>query len=486
MKTSDLQNERVTPRLSESLKRIQELSGGSSDLLVNKIEICGIKAALICCEGMISTATITELILLPLTSMTLENPSPAALFGKIENKMLLSIDRTDTANYGDFFRLLNSGFAMLAADGMDRILAFGVQGYDKRGVDEPSGENNITGAHEGFVEVVRTNMSLIRRRMKNPTLVQKLFVIGDKSQTDICISYLRDRVPENLVERVMDALKKTDLETVLSKGYVQPFVESRRKLIFESVGSTERPDVLCSKLLEGRISLLIDGTPFALYIPKLFSDSFQTLDDYSAKPYFATFIRWLKYAAFLIAILLPSVYTAIAMHHPELLNNTLLMILADSEKNAPFPVAAESVGVLLMYEIIKEAGLRLPKAVGGAVSIVAGLIIGDAAVNSGLISTPLLTVAAVSVISSFVIPDLSQCITVLRILFIICGSLWGLYGISLLGAAVLANACATSDYGYPYTSPIAPFKLSAMRDVAYRQGFRKMQNNNFTVEELYE
>ena len=174
------------------------------------------------------------------------------------------------------------------------------------------------------------------------------------------------------------------------------------------------------------------------------------------------------------------------MHHPELLNNTLLMILADSEKNAPFPVAAESVGVLLMYEIIKEAGLRLPKAVGGAVSIVAGLIIGDAAVNSGLISTPLLTVAAVSVISSFVIPDLSQCITVLRILFIICGSLWGLYGISLLGAAVLANACATSDYGYPYTSPIAPFKLSAMRDVAYRQGFRKMQNNNFTVEELYE
>lgn len=486
MNSTNLKKMGILTDLSKNLSKIKEISGGSSDLLINEVEISGIRSALMCCEGMLSTATITELILNPLMKLSLDSPSPASLLTHIETKMLLSIDRPVASNYEDFFRLLNSGFAMLAVDGQDRILAFGVQGYDKRGVDEPSGENNITGSREGFIEVIRTNMSMIRRRMKSPTLVQKLFVTGTKSQTDMCICYMSDRVPSGLIDRIMTSIEKNQLESVLSSGYIQPFIEPDKKRMFKSVGRTERPDVLCSKLIEGRVAILIDGNPFALIIPKLWTDDFQTVDDYNDQPYFATFIRWLKYGAFLISILLPSLYAAIAMHHPELLNSTLLLILADSEKNAPFSIIAETIGVLLMYEIIKEAGLRLPKAVGGAVSIVGGLIIGDAAVNSGLISTPLLTVAALSVISGFVIPDLSQPITVLRILFIICGGVWGLFGISLLGAAVLFNMCAVGGYGFPYTAPISPFKPDTMGDIAVRESFRKMQNNNFTVEELNE
>lgn len=486
MKQTKLKSLTIIPNLTENLKKMKEISGGSSDLLINEIQVCGIKTALICCEGMISTSTITQLVLEPLMHLNIENPSPAALLNHIQNRMLLSIDRPVADNYEDFFRLLNSGFAMFTADGQDRILAFGVQGYDKRSVAEPSGENNITGAHDGFVEVIRSNMSLLRRRMKSPDYVQKLFVMGDKSQTDMCICYMSDRVPPELIEKIMASIEKMNLESVLSTGYIQPFIEPDKKRFFNAVGRTERPDVLCSKLIEGRVAILVDGNPFALIIPKLWSDDFQTVDDYNFKPYFSTFIRWLKYGAFLISILLPSLYVAIAMHHPELLNSTLLLILAESEQNAPFSIISETVGVLLMYEIIKEAGLRLPKAVGGAVSIVAGLIIGDAAVTSGLISTPLLTVAALSVISGFVIPDLSQSVTILRIVFIICGGIWGLFGISLLGAAVLFNMCATSDFGFPYTAPISPFKSKTMGDIAVRQSFRKMQNNNFTVEELHE
>lgn len=486
MKPTQLKGIPIIPELSENIRKIREIASESSDLLINEVEICGVRTALICCEGMISTSTITELILHPLMNLRLEESSPAALLNHIENHMLLSIDRPSATNYEDFFRLLNSGFAMLAADGQDRVLAFGVQGYDKRSIEEPSGENNITGAHEGFVEVIRSNMSLIRRRIKSPVLVQKLFVMGDKSQTDMCICYMSDRVPPQLIKKIMSSIEKMNLETILSTGYVQPFIEPDKKRFFSSVGRTERPDVLCSKLIEGRVAVLIDGNPFALIIPKLWSDDFQTVDDYNFKPYFATFIRWIKYASFLISILLPSVYVAIAMYHPELLNSTLLLILAESEQNAPFSIITETIGVLIMYEIIKEAGLRLPKAVGGAVSIVGGLIIGDAAVTSGLISTPLLTVAALSVISGFVIPDLSQAISILRIVFIICGGIWGLFGISLFGAAVLFNMCATGDYGYPYTAPISPFKPSAMGDVAVRQSFIKMQDNNFTVEELHE
>ena len=308
--------------------------------------------------------------------------------------------------------------------------------------------------------------------------------MGTKSKTDLCLCYMRDRVPEKLIERIKKSLDETDLETIISTGYIKPFLEEKKKRILDSVGTTERPDVLCSKLLEGRVALFIDGTPFALVIPKLFVENFQTLDDYNCKPYYAFFIRWLKYLAFTVSVLLPAVYVAIAVHHPEMLNTTLLMILADAENTAPFSLLAEALSVLLMYEIIREAGIRLPENVGGAVGIVGGIIIGDSAVSSGLISTPLLTVVALSVTSGFLISELNQSITVLRIAFLIMGGLWGLFGISLLGIAVIFNIVSTEDYSFPITVPLSPFTSSAMRDVLVRIGFRKMQKGNFTIEKL--
>lgn len=211
MKQSILKNIPIIPDLSENIKKIKEISGESSDVLINEVEISGLKACLFCCEGLVSTATITELILHPLMKIDLPDKSAEALLSHINGKMLLSIDRPTAYNYEDFFRLLNSGFALLAADGADYVLAFGVQGYESRGINEPSGENNLTGSHEGFVEVIRTNMSLIRRKIKSPVLVQKLFVLGDKSQTDLCICYMSDRVPKKLIKRIMDSLNKTEL-----------------------------------------------------------------------------------------------------------------------------------------------------------------------------------------------------------------------------------------------------------------------------------
>lgn len=485
MKTEDYYFSPIIPDLKRNIEEIKRISGGSSDLLVNEFISGGINCALLCCEGMLATSTITELILLPITKIAPKKDSHE-LFRHIQDNLLLSVDRPHAENYGELFRTLNSGFAVLIAEGMDMALCFGVQGYAARGIDEPSGEANIMGAHEGFVEVVRTNMSLIRRRMKSPFLVMKLFVKGDKSQTDMCICYMQDRVPERLLKQIQSSLDNMELESILSTGYVRPFTESRSFELFSSTGTTERPDVLCSKLIEGRVALLIDGVPFAIVIPRLFCESFQTLDDYAFKPYYSTFIRWVKYAAFIIAVLLPSLYIAIAMYHPELLNSTLLMILVKSEANAPLSLTTEALGVLLMYEVIREAGIRLPKPVGGAVSIVSGLIIGDAAVNSGLISTPLLTISALAVISGYVVPELNPAVTILRFAFLIAGSMLGLFGISLLACAVLVNICSTEDYGFPFTAPISPFRSKGMRDTAVRTGFRRMQSGGFTVEEYHE
>lgn len=485
MKTEDFSSAPIIPELKRNIAELRRISGGSSDLLINEFISGGISCALLCCEGMLSTATITELVLHPITRIEAKKDAHE-LFFHIKNKLLLSIDRPSADNYGDLFSLLNSGFAVLVADGSDTALAFGVQGYAVRGINEPYGESNIMGAHEGFVEVVRTNMSLIRRRLKSPMLVQKLFIKGEKSKTDMCICYMQDRVPKKLLDKINASLDKMDLESILSTGYVRPFLEKKSFELFSSTGVTERPDVLCSKLIEGRVALLIDGVPYAIVIPRLFCESFQTLDDYAFKPYYSTFIRWIKYAAFLVSVLLPSVYIAVAMYHPELLNSTLLMILVEEETRAPLSLFTEAMGVMLMYEIIREAGIRLPKPVGGAVSIVAGLIIGDSAVKSGLISTPLLTIIALAIISGFAVPDLNPSITILRFAFLISGSMLGLFGISLLACAVLVNICATEDYGFPYTAPVSPFKSKGMRDTAIRTDFRKMQSGGFTVEEYHE
>ena len=353
--TEILLQQTISPQLSVNLSKIRTIAEGSSDLLVNEFVLSGLPAALLCCEGMLSTSTMTELILNPITAIRLECPTAANVFAFIRNHQLYSIDRAEASTYADLFRFLNSGFAVLVLDGADSALVFGIQGYDKRSVSEPSGEDNVMGAKDGFIEVVRVNMSLLRRRMKTPQLKLELFVKGSKSQTDLCLCYMADRVPKSLIAQIKARLDEMELESILSSGYLQPFLENRRGCLFDTVGTTQRPDVLCAKLLEGRVGLLIDGTPFALVIPKLFCESFQTMDDYCYRPAYATLVRWIKYAAFLVAVLLPALYVAIALHHPELLNRTLLLILADAEENAPISLTAEAIGVLLVYEIIREA-----------------------------------------------------------------------------------------------------------------------------------
>ena len=476
---------RLFSELDRSIDEIKQISGGSSDLLINRFVTGGVHCALLCCEGMVSTSVITEMIFEPVTEIPPQE-NAQSLFRYISEELLLSTDRPEVKDYVSLFRFVNSGFAVLIAEGMDSGLAFGVQGYNSRGVQEPSGEGNIMGAHEGFTETIRTNMSQIRRRLKSPELVMELLVKGKKSCTDICLCYMKDRVPDKLMEQIRRSLDKIELEAVLSTGNIRPFVENGSLEIFSSTGITERPDVLCSKLIEGRAAILVDGVPYAIVIPRLFCESFQTLDDYAFKPYYATFIRWLKYMAFIAAILLPSFYVGIVMYHPELLNSTLFMLLVEAEKKAPLSIVTEALFVLLMYEIIREAGVRLPKPVGGAVSIISGLIIGDAAVNSGLVSTPLLTMTALSVLGGLVVPELNPQITVLRFAFVIAGGLLGLFGISLLACFVLVNICATEDYGFPYTAPLSPFRSRGMGDTLVRSSMKKLQNRGFTVEEYHE
>lgn len=470
--------------LEENLHILQTKTGASADLIVSELTADGIACALLSCEGMCSAALIGEQIAKPLQVLSAGLRSGAELIAFLQQYRMFSADTAAVNDTEELLRRLHSGFLVLLCEGADTALVFGVQGYASRGITEPSGELNIYGSKEGFTEPIRTNMSLIRRRMKSPLLTFKLFPAGTLSQTDLCMVWLRDRVPDDLIQDIRARLDTLPLETILSSGYVRPFLEKSDLQLVHSVGTTERPDIFCAKLLEGRVGILIDGTPFALVVPQLFCETFQTLDDYNYPPAYATLLRWLKYAAALIALLLPAAYLAVAVWHPELLHETLLRLLTESEQNVPFSLAAEMLGVLFMFEIVREAGLRLPKAVGGAVGMIGGLLIGDAAVDSGILSTPVLTVAALSATAGFVIPEHHAALTVLRPAFILAAAAAGIPGIALLGIAVLYHVCGIEVFGFPVTAPIAPLIPSRLQDIVARVGFRRLSQGNFRISEV--
>lgn len=470
--------------LKENLDDLKTILGGTSDLLINPITVCGVSCALICFEGMTSGFDVFRTVAVPLMELDIKNADSAALFRHIRSSMILSVDTGEEQRWGNIIRRLMSGFAVILIDGISTAIAFGVQGYAVRGIEEPSSEGNIMGSHEGFVETVRTNMSLIRRRMKTPLLRFSLFPISKRSRTDVIVCYMADRVPRSLVDDVIKRLKGLKLETILGSGYIAPFLDGGRASVFSGISTTERPDVMCAKLLEGRVGVLIDGTPFAIVLPCLFAENFQTLDDYNFRPFYAVFLRYIRYIAFFLGVFFPGIYVAAALFHPSMISAPLMMNLARAEEKAPLNLMWEAVIIFIFYEIIREAGIRLPKSVGGAVSIVGGLIIGDAAVSAGVISEPMLLVSAISVTASFVLPSLNQQITVFRLAAVLAGGAWGLFGISLLGAFILANICAAENYGLPYMSPLSPFSPNAMGDVAVRLGFKKLGTRGFTIEKL--
>ncbi|MBQ8568655.1 MAG: spore germination protein [Oscillospiraceae bacterium] len=471
--------------LDDKISDLRRILDNSSDLLINPIELGGVRTALVTMEGMVASDRAAQMIMEPLMEMQISDKkvTPDELFTFIRDRMMMTLDRAVSIEYGDIMRRIMSGFAVLMIDGTDKVFSLGIQGYAIRGVQEPSSEGNITGAHEGFVETVRTNMSLLRRRIKSPKLQFSLFAVSSESNVDVILCFMADRVPKNTVAKIKARLEKLPLEAVLGHGYAEPFLIKERLSFFSGLTVTERPDIMCARLLEGRIGLLIDGTPFALVIPSLFSDHFHTADDYNFRPFYATFIRLIRYAAFVLSVFLPGAYVSAAVHHRELLRSELLLNLASAETSAPLPIALEALIVLLFYEVIREAGVRLPKSVGGAVSIVGGLIIGDAAVTAGIITNPMLLVCAISVTASFVIPSLNPVITVTRLFCVVLGSIFGLYGVSLAAAAMLVSACSADNYGIPLTAPVTPMTLKAMGDTFIRRSLRSLSGRHISAED---
>lgn len=325
---------------------------------------------------------------------------------------------------------------------------------------------------------------MLHRRIKSPSLKIKQFKIGNQIKTSVAVCYLESAVDMRLVADVESRILSAPIDEVCDYGEIAAFLDSGIKSYFTAVGNTERPDTLCSKLSEGRVAVLVDGSPYAMYVPYLFTDSFSTVDDYNNRPFYATFNRLLKYFSFVISVILPGFYVAVGTYHQELLPPSLMYTVAAAEASTPFSLMQEAVMVLILYEIMREAGLRLPKAIGHAVSIIGALVIGDAVVNAGLVGAPMLVVVAVTAIASYVIYPLYESISVLRIIFILLGGFTGIYGVMLGVCTLCVNITSLNPYGVPYSSPISPLSKKNAADVFYRADWKKLIKRNVRVQNL--
>ena len=475
---------RLNRDLMENMVKVRALSQNSTDLLERQIEVSGVPVAILMCEGMVNLQLFTQILVRPLTELSLENADGEAVARWVSRQTVLSGDQKEFFTYDELFSFLMAGFVVLLIDGVDRGIACGMQGYSFRSVSEPSTEMNITGSREGFVEPIRVNQTMIRRRLRSPSLKFEMYPIGEKSRTDICLVYLTDTADPRMVEEVKRRLGKLSSDILLSQGYLRPYLEGQPLSPFSSVGTTERPDTLCAKINEGRIGILVDGTPFALVVPYLFEEHFQSMDDYSYRPYYGSFIRLLKYFAFLLSIFLPGGYVAITSFSPEMLPDTLLFNIAASEQQTPFSMMTEALVIHLIYEIMREAGLRLPRPVGHAVSIIGALVIGDAAVKAGIIGSSMVMVVALTALSSFVVPSLYEPAAVLKFVFILVGGTWGLFGISVGFVLLLTNLCTLESLGVPVMAPLSPCAPADLRDGLWRTGWKKLGSFRLRIQDL--
>ncbi len=471
--------------LTENIEFFKRKFGESADLSIKNLNVSNVKCALITIAGLVNKDTITQSIMFPIINSKVEGKTSREKYEYIKDNIIVAADQIQVSNFDDAFNMIMSGFALFAMDGVDCMIALGVQGFSFRAVSEPSSELMQRGSREGFIEALTINMSLIRRRLKSTELKFELLQVGQLSKTSVCLCYLENKISKEILNKVKENLSKVDLESIMESGYIIPYLEDQGDFsLFSAVGMTERPDTVCGKISEGRVAILVDGTPNALIVPYFFVEYFQHLDDYSMHAYFATFTRWLKYFAFFLSTLLPGLYVGISTYNPEILPGPILSKIALAVGTTPFSLMFETIVIHIIYEIMREAGLRIPRPLGHAVSIVGALVIGETAVSSGLIGGPTLMVVALTAISSYVIPNLYEPISILKFAFIIVGGLLGIWGIMILFTLVLVNICSKNSYGVPFTSPLAPFNVFAMRDVLVRSGWSFLSKKRIKVQDL--
>ncbi len=363
----------------------------------------------------------------------------------------------------------------------DNAYIFSLRKPSTRAIGEPPTSSVMKGPREGFVEEIKTNTSMIRRRIKSPDLVMKSFQVGRYSATTVAVMYVHGIADENVVKTICEKIRKIDVDGVVDSAYVLSFIQTRKNSFFLQAGTSEKPDVVSAKLLEGRIAIVVDGSPIVVTLPYLVFEDVQDGYDYYSGDWRASMIRVFRFLGAMLTIFLPGVYIALQTYHFQLLPLKFLMTLMSATTNIPFPPAIEMLLVMTLFEILNQASIRMPRYFGISLSVVGAIVLGDTAVKAGLISSPSVLVVALSAIGIFCVPDQVGAMSILRFLFLCISAVMGFVGIIILALVIIAYLASLDNFGTPYLAPYAPRISPDLQDGLMKADSSSMELRPYSI-----
>jgi len=447
--------------------KVKEILSNSSDVVFREFFVQGkesIPCILAAVDGMVDKNQLDQFLLKPLMvdlKAEIAQLTLATIVGATIERLLPGLELKKIFKLGEAIDAILSGDAVIFFGDVTEALVFGSRGWDKRAVTEPSTEAVVKGPHEGFGETLRINTSLLRRKIKHPALRIVSLKLGNLTNTDLVVTYMDEIASPDIVSEVMKRLGKINIDSVLGNGYIEEMIEDSPYSPFPQIAYTERPDVLAGKLLEGKVGIILDGTPIVLVVPATFTQFLSVNEDYYQRPLSVILFRFVRYLGATVALLAPCVYIAVTTFHQEIIPTDLLLSIAAGRQGVPFPALLEAIIMMVILEILQEAGLRLPKAIGQTIGIVGALIIGDAAVKAGLVSPLMVIIIGLTAVSSYAIPyyDLSVAVRLMRFPLMILAGILGFFGVSV-GLYVMAiHLLSLRSFGVPYLSPISPLHI---------------------------
>lgn len=450
--------------LDKNIESIKTKLGNSDELVCKEITCGKTRCAIFYMLGLSDTQSLSYFVISPLMDYSKNIQDLKTL----EREVLTLSETTEEFDEQNIISNILKGKGVLFVDGIDKCLVLSIDKYKERAIDEPPTSSVIKGPRSGFVENLKTNLSELRKILATKELRTINLKIGKHTNTMVSIVYINTIADKNIVDSVKKKIEAINIDGILDSNYVASFLEERPNSMFKQIGYSEKPDVISAKLLEGRVAIIVDGSPMVLTVPFIYVEDLQSGDDYYSNNVRAGFVRWIRIFSIFISILVPGLYIAMIMHHYKAIPLKFLITIVNTTKGLPLTPFAEILFVLILFEILYEASLRMPKYLGLALSIVGALILGDTAVKAGLISPPAVMIVAISGLTIYCIPDEAPQLYLLRMLFTLAGAMLGFFGITALMIFIMTYLCDFDSYGSAYFAPLAPFVDKDIKDAFYK------------------
>jgi len=460
--------------LKKNIEDFNKFIGISHDVNIRKLKLPlgkkGMAASLMFVDGLVDKPTINNSVIDPLLTELPEESNLDDLLNVISEQVIKNLKIEQSCSFSDILDKMFSGDSILFINGYKYALIIGNRKWLDRGVQEANTEQIIHGPKDSFSETLLTNTMLLRRRIKSNKLQMEYMNIGTLTKTDIIISYIDGVVNPKLVEEVRNRLNRIKTDSIIGTGMIEEFIEDSSSAILPQIIHTERPDKTTAHLLSGGVVILVDGTPLVLLLPIVFWQFLTSPEDYNERVYASFVIRSLRFVSLIIALVLPSFYIAVTSFHHEMIPFGLLQVIVSGRRDVPFPVLIEVILMELILELIREAGARLPRNVGQAISIVGALVLGQAAIQAKLASPATVTVVAITAIANFTIPTFSAALSIrsLRFILMIASGLYGILGFIATLFVMLVHLCSLRSFGVPYLAPLAPLIPGDLKDTIIR------------------